>query len=110
MSKILAYTVSSEEMERLKEVDLKYAALRCLIERNNPAFITVSMIANSLGMSRQAVTNQPWHLPNFGKVDSKLKTNRKRFWHFEEYLDWVAIPEYERRMMYREMIYNSDSL
>lgn len=108
MGKIQAYTISSEEFDRLTEVDTKYAALINLIERNNPVFITVLMIANSLGLSRQDVMNRPWHMPNFGKAESPSEKRKKRFWHYGEYLDWIAIPEYERIKLYREMIYDSD--
>lgn len=108
MGKIKGYMIDSEEFERLTDVDLKYAALTNLIEKNNPVFVTASMIANSLGLSRQDVLNRPWLLPNFGKVEAVEEKRRKRFWHFGEYLDWVAIPEYERIQLYREMIQKPD--
>lgn len=91
MGKIQAYTISAEEFDRLTEVDAKYAALTNLIEKNNPVFITVSMIANSYGLSRQEVANRPWLLPNFGRCEGLNENRKKRFWHFEKYLDWVAI-------------------
>jgi len=79
-----------------------------LIEKNNSVFITVTMIANSLGLSRQDVMNHPWHMPNFGKSENPTEKCKKRFWHYGEYLDWIAIPEYERIKLYREMIYQPD--
>jgi len=47
MGKIQAYTISSEEYDRLTEVDAKYAALINLIEKNNPVFITVTTSRHS---------------------------------------------------------------
>ncbi|MCK9547163.1 MAG: hypothetical protein M0Q37_01485 [Sphaerochaeta sp.] len=110
MGKIQAYTISAEEFHRLTEVDAKYTALTNLIEKNNPVFVTVSMIANSFGLSRQEVTSRPWLMPNFGRCERTDENRKKRFWHFEEYLDWVAIPEYERIMMYRKMIHHPEEI
>jgi len=52
--------------------------------------------------------NHPWHMPNFGKSENPTEKCKKRFWHYGEYLDWIAIPEYERIKLYREMIYQPD--
>lgn len=108
MAKIQAYTISSEDFDRLTEIEIKYTALRNLIERNNPVFVTVTMIAKSLGLNRQDAINRPWLLPNFGKTEANEEKRKKRFWHFEEYLDWVAIPEYDRIKLYREMTHQPD--
>jgi hypothetical protein len=108
MAKIQAYTISAEDFDRLTEIETKYAALKSLIEKNNPVFVTVSMIAKSVGLNRQDVINRPWLMPNFGKTDTTEEKRKKRFWHFEEYLDWVAISEYDRIRLYREMIQKPD--
>lgn len=104
MAKIQAYTISAEDFDRLTEIETKYVALKNLIEKNNPVFVTVAMIAKSLGLNRQDAINRPWLLPNFGKIELVEEKRKKRFWHFEEYLDWVVIPEYDRIKLYREMI------
>jgi len=103
MPTILSYTIDGREFERLQEVDRKFKDLTRLIEANNPKFITVAMIANAHGITRQDAINRPWMLPNFGKTDDPSGGGRKkRFWRFDEYLDWVGIPETERIRMYRE--------
>ncbi len=103
MRKIVSYSIIAEEYERLLEIDRKFNELKTLIEKNNPAFITVSMIANAQGISRQDVLNRPWLMPNFGHIDTATEQKKKRFWRYDEYLDWVGIPEYERVQQYRDM-------
>lgn len=103
MGNILSYTIDAKEYERLREVDRKFTDLTKLINANDPKFVTVLMIANAHGISRQDALNRPWMLPNFGKVEgSSDEGRRKRFWRFDEYLDWVAIPELERIREYRQ--------
>ncbi len=103
MSKILSYTVDAKEYERLIAVDRKFTELTNIINANDPKFITVAMIANAHGINRQDAINRPWMLPNFGKFDGPTNGGRKkRFWRFDEYLDWVEIPETDRIRMYRE--------
>ena len=103
MSKILSYTIDAKDYERLVESDRKFEELSRLINANDPRFITVTMIANAYGISRQDAINRPWMLPNFGKTDNPSDgVRKKRFWRFDEYLDWVAIPEHERIKQFRE--------
>ena len=104
MSGINGYSISAEYYEELIETERKYNELIKLINANNPKFITVLMIANAHGISRQDAINRPWMLPNFGLTDYKAEEKRKkRFWRYDEYLDWVAIPENERIAEYRAM-------
>lgn len=103
MENILSYTIDAKEYERLREVDRKFTDLTKLINANDPKFVTVLMIANAHGISRQDALNRPWLLPNFGKVDNSSESRRKRFWRFDEYLDWVAIPEFERIREYKQL-------
>jgi hypothetical protein len=60
------------------------------------------MIGNTFGMTRQEVINKPWVMPDFGHRDNPAQKGKKRFWHYGEYLDWVAIPIDERMKMYRD--------
>lgn len=106
MRKIESYLIVAEEYERLLELEKKFDGLKKLIEKNNPVFITVAMIANAEGVNRYDVFNRPWMMPNFGRVTNMKEGRRKRFWHFEEYLDWIAIPEQERIKMYNNTKYN----
>nr|WP_321298378.1 hypothetical protein [uncultured Sphaerochaeta sp.] len=103
MSTILSYTIDAKEFDRLREVDRKFSDLTKLIYANDPKFVTVAMIANANEISRQDALNRPWLLPNFGKVDETSDVKRrKRFWRFDEYLDWVGIPEMERIREYKQ--------
>lgn len=101
MRKIESYLIAAEEYERLVEIDKKFVILKNLIEKNNPVFVTVTMIANAKGMGRQDVLNRPWLMPNFGRIEHVSEGRKKRFWHYEEYLDWTSIPEHERKGMYQ---------
>lgn len=101
MRVIQAYTVDADEFDRLTAIDKKYTELSKLLDVRGPRFVTVTMIADVNGMSRQEVLNRPWMLPNFGHVEKKTNKREKRFWRYDEYLDWVAIPEYERIAIYR---------
>lgn len=103
MRKIISYSIIAEEYERLLEIDRKFNELKNLIDKNNPAFITVSMIARAQGITRQDVMNRPWLMPNFGYIETPSEHKKKRFWRYDEYLDWIGIPEYERVQQYREM-------
>ena len=101
MRKVESYLIVAEEYERLVEIEKKLDVLKTLIEKNDPVFITVAMIANAEGLKRQDVLNRPWLMPNFGRVTNMKEGKRKRYWHFEDYLDWVSIPEQERIKMYQ---------
>ncbi len=104
MRGINGYSVSAEHYEELMETERKFNELVRLINTNNPRFVTVHMIANAYGISRQDAINRPWMLPNFGKTDEMTEGKRKkRFWRFDEYLDWMAIPEHERIAEFRAM-------
>ncbi|MPN49218.1 hypothetical protein SDC9_196833 [bioreactor metagenome] len=103
MQNVLSVTIDAKEYDRLCEVDRKFSDLSKLINANDPKFVTVLMIANAHGISRQDALNRPWLLPNFGKVDNSSESRRKRFWRFDEYLDWVAIPEFERIREYKQL-------
>lgn len=103
MKNILAYIIFADEYERLMTLSENYKNLVNLLEANDPQFVTAAMIANAEGLKKYDVFNRPWLLPNFGKCDSLEKGRRKRFWRYDEYLDWVAIPEEERRKQYKEM-------
>jgi hypothetical protein len=102
MAKILSYSIIADEYERLMELERRYNALVKLIEANDPKFVTVSMISNAHGISRNDAFNRPWMLPNLGEDGSEHEGRKKRFWRYDEYLDWFAIPEIERIAMYRE--------
>ncbi|ADY13663.1 hypothetical protein [Sphaerochaeta globosa] len=104
MNKILSYQIASEEFDRLVEAERKYNGLIKLINANDSRFVTVLMIANAHGISRQEAINRPWMLPNFGITDFQTEGKRKkRFWRYDEYLDWIAIPEHERITEFRAL-------
>lgn len=104
MQGVKAYTLDSDEFNRLKDIEERYAELTKLMDANDQVWISVTSIAKAYGMTRQDVANRPWMLPKFGIMDSPEKQGkgRKRFWRYEEYLDWVAIPEKERIAMYKK--------
>ena len=104
MGKILSYSIIAEEYERLLSVDRKFKELTLIIEKNIPSFITVAMIGKAHGLTRQEVANRPWMMPNCGLMpaDYDGPANRKRFWRYDEYLDWISIPEEVRIRQYRE--------
>ena len=103
MARILSYSIVAEEYERLIDIDRKYKALANLIESNDPKFVTVSLIAKANKVNRYDVFNKPWLMPNFGEDGSEHEGRKKRFWRYDEYLEWIAIPEMERISMYRQL-------
>jgi hypothetical protein len=102
MGKIDGYIIPKVEYDRFKEIEVKYKELTNLLEFNDPVFVTVNMIGNTLGLTRTDVANRPWLMPNFGYQNNPPCKGKKRFWHYGEYLDWVAIPIDERMKMYRD--------
>ncbi|MBN2877998.1 MAG: hypothetical protein JXL85_10160 [Bacilli bacterium] len=100
---IKAYTVDAEEYERLTEMQSRYLELCRFLDVNNPGFVTVAAIGKVNGMSRQEVINKPWMMPNFGRVTDPKLFGKKRYWTYDEYLDWVIIPEDVRIKRYRQL-------
>jgi hypothetical protein len=102
-SNILSYQIRAEEYRRLEENDKRFNELTKLIEATNPQFVSVSAIGKVNGMTRQEVINKPWMMPNFGKVTDPKLFGKKRYWTYDEYLDWVIIPEDVRIKRYRQL-------
>jgi hypothetical protein len=79
--------------------DLKQEVLELRTRLDLKAY-TLKEIAAGLGYSVSHLKASPWKLPNYGRPDEGSNPGR---WYYQTIVNWLAIPEDERRFKWESM-------
>lgn len=65
-------------------------------------FVGKKFVREYLGISHTTVYRKPWLFPDFGKAMESVERPYRR----KDILDWLSIPESQRKRMYEEFLKN----